>query len=90
MIYNLCNIRGYKTVVKFFPHEAADMEPCVEYLHFQEHNSTEHWIPCILTLWLSLIVIVPFDISNIDSQKGVEKNYEILVKRIINIGRVHI
>lgn len=34
ILYNLCNVRGYKTVVKFFPHEAADMEPCVELLHF--------------------------------------------------------
>lgn len=31
----ICNVRGYKTVVKFFPHEVADLEPCVELLHFQ-------------------------------------------------------
>ena len=34
ILYNLCNVRGHKTVVKFMPHEAADMEPCVELLHF--------------------------------------------------------
>jgi tubulin-specific chaperone D len=34
ILYNLCNVRGFKTIVKFFPHEAADMEPCVELLHF--------------------------------------------------------
>ena len=43
MMYNLCNVRGYKTVVRFLPHEAADMEPCVELLWFQnqgmENNS---------------------------------------------------
>ena len=60
VLYNLCSVRGYKTVVKFFPHEAADMEPCVEMLHFQDGK--EYWIKCMLTLWLSLIVIVPFDI----------------------------
>jgi hypothetical protein len=27
-------VRGYKTVMKFFPHEVADMEPVVELLHF--------------------------------------------------------
>lgn len=32
----LCNVRGHKTVVKFFPHEVADLEPCVELLHFQQ------------------------------------------------------
>ena len=35
LLFNLCNVRGYKTVVKFFPHEVADMEPVVELLHFQ-------------------------------------------------------
>lgn len=30
----MCKVRGYKTVVKFFPHEVADMEPVVEMLHF--------------------------------------------------------
>jgi len=60
ILYNLCNVRGFKTVVKFLPHEAADMEPCVELLHFQD--TEEYWIHCMLTLWLSIIVIVPFDI----------------------------
>ena len=31
----LCKVRGYKTVVKFFPHEVSDMEMVVELLHFQ-------------------------------------------------------
>ena len=30
----LCKVRGYKTVIKFFPHEVADMEPVVELLYF--------------------------------------------------------
>jgi len=30
----LCKVRGYKTVVKFFPHEVSDMEQVVELLHF--------------------------------------------------------
>jgi tubulin-specific chaperone D len=81
-LYNLCNVRGYKTVVKFFPHEVADMEPCVEMLHFQEGK--DYWINCMLLLWLSIIVLVPFDLQTIDSKKEGD-SYEILVKRIINI-----
>jgi hypothetical protein len=69
ILYNLCNVRGYKTVVKFFPHEAADMEPCVELLHFQASSSSEYWVNCMLTLWLSIIVLVPFDLQSIDSKK---------------------
>ena len=66
-LYNLCNVRGYKTVVKFLSHEAADLEPVVEMLHFQDTN--QYWIQCMLCLWLSIIVIVPFDIMTIDSNK---------------------
>lgn len=34
IIHQLCKVRGYKTVIKFFPHEVADLEPVVELLHF--------------------------------------------------------
>lgn len=34
MLYNLATARGFKYFVRFLPHEAADMEPCVELLHF--------------------------------------------------------
>jgi hypothetical protein len=87
ILYNLCNVRGFKTIVKFFPHEAADMEPCVELLHFQD--TKEYWIDCMLALWLSIIVIVPFDIQTIDSKKAGD-SYEVLVKRMVNIGKQHI
>ena len=38
-----------------------------------------------MVLWLSIIVLVPFDLTTIDSQR----TQEILVKRIINIGLQH-
>ena len=47
---------------------------------------TQYWqVPYILVLWLSIIVLVPFDLTTIDSQRS----REVLVKRIINIGRSH-
>jgi hypothetical protein len=61
------------------------MEPVVELLHFQ--TTEEWWIAYVLILWLSIIVLVPFDIETIDSKK---KDHEILVKRIINICKHHI
>lgn len=39
-----------------------------------------------MVVWLSIIVIVPFDLESIDSKK----QHEILVKRINNICRQHI
>ena len=102
VLCHLCKVRGYKTIVKFFPHEVSDMEQVVELLHFQETpelevertqtpKETTNWnpqywqVPYILVLWLSIIVLVPFDLTTIDSQRS----QEILVKRIINIGRTH-
>ena len=81
----MCKVRGYKTVIKFFPHEVADMEPVVELLHFQGGNE-EWWISYVLILWLSIIVLVPFDIDTIDSRN----QHEVLVKRIINICKNYI
>ena len=34
LMCHMCKVRGYKTVVKFFPHEVSDMEPVTEMLQF--------------------------------------------------------
>lgn len=68
MLYNLATARGFKYFVRFLPHEAADMEPCVELLYFQNEDDADYWVTPMLTLWLSIIVLVPFDIETIDSK----------------------
>lgn len=70
MLYNLATARGFKYFVRFLPHEAADMEPCVELLYFQNEDDADHWVAPMLALWLSIIVLVPFDIETIDSQQS--------------------
>lgn len=85
----LCKVRGYKTVIKFFPHEVSDLEPVVEMLHFQV-GAEEWWISYVLILWLSIIVLVPFDIDTIDSKREGETDRVVLVKRIINICKGYI
>lgn len=34
-VYTLCRLRGAKTVIKFFPHEARDLEPVLHVLQSQ-------------------------------------------------------
>ena len=34
-VYTLCRLRGAKTVIKFFPHEASDLEPVLHVLQSQ-------------------------------------------------------
>ena len=66
VLYTLCKVRGYKTIVKFFPHDAADLEPCFYYL--EGLSSGNLWqSQYILLIWLSMIVLVPFDLDTIDS-----------------------
>jgi tubulin-specific chaperone D len=41
-------------------------------------------VPYVLVLWLSIIVLVPFDLTTIDSGAS---DKVVLVKRIINLGK---
>lgn len=48
VLYIICKVRGFKTVVKFFPHEVADLEPCLKLLGAQSVSDHE-------VRWLSLL-----------------------------------
>jgi hypothetical protein len=66
LISALCKVRGYKTVKKFFSHEASDLEPTLLCLQSQDRHSSETWTTRYsLLLWLSMLAMVPFDICTI-------------------------
>jgi hypothetical protein len=56
-------------IVKFVPHEVSDLEPLVALLKgLSAEERREHWqVPYSLMVWLSMVVMVPFDLSIIDS-----------------------
>ncbi|GLC39358.1 hypothetical protein PLESTM_000887300 [Pleodorina starrii] len=68
-------VRGYKTVVRFFPHEAADLERVVDILdavRTQRPKDNEEGIALweaqtMLLLWLSILILIPFDLATVDS-----------------------
>lgn len=68
LLYSYAKVRGYKTILRFFPHEVGDVIPTVEALrHFQvqETNTTDTWeLRYVLLLWLSLVCMIPFDLKN--------------------------
>ncbi len=67
-VYTLCRLRGHKTVTRFFPHEAGDLEPVLYTLKAQDRGDHRRWQTRYgLLLWLSMLVLVPFDICSIDS-----------------------
>ncbi|KAL3695132.1 hypothetical protein R1sor_008783 [Riccia sorocarpa] len=78
IIHTLMSVCGYKTVVKFFPHQACDLEVTVSLLErcHQEvtvssvlkEESTGDWeTKCTLLLWLSMLVLIPFDMASVDT-----------------------
>ncbi|TMW57468.1 hypothetical protein Poli38472_003393 [Pythium oligandrum] len=68
LIYHLCKVRGYKTIVKLLPHEVSDFEPTLMMLQSQDRSDHSTWeTRYVLLLWLSMLCLVPFDLNTIDS-----------------------
>jgi len=68
IVYHLCKVRGYKTVVKLLPHEVSDFEPTLHLLQSQDRADHSAWeTRYVLLLWLSMLCLVPFDLNTIDS-----------------------
>lgn len=68
IVYHLCKVRGYKTLVKLLPHEVSNFEPTLQLLQSQDRNDYLMWeTRYVLLLWLSMLCLVPFDLNTIDS-----------------------
>ena len=74
MLYALAVVRGPKTVARFLPHEAADLEPALALLAATLEEGAGEGSPpcgwetqCTLLMWLSVLVLIPFALSTLDS-----------------------
>lgn len=74
-LYFLTKVRGYKTVVRFFPHEIDDLSLVLATFSFTLERplhpttlvETLSWeFRYIMLLWLSLICMIPFDLAHFD------------------------
>jgi len=65
---HIFKVRGPKVVVRYLPHEVADLERVITVLQAQDPLDTGSWeTRYILLLWLSIIAMIPFDIARFDS-----------------------
>ncbi|KAI0061711.1 TBCD protein [Artomyces pyxidatus] len=68
LLYYYIKCRGYKTIVRFFPHEIADLSVALEFI--QGLDDIKHpsiWpLQYIVLLWISLICMIPFDLNQFD------------------------
>ncbi|KAJ2746356.1 hypothetical protein GGI20_001416 [Coemansia sp. BCRC 34301] len=69
LVYTLCKVRGYKIVLRFFPHSVADVEPVFATLwqHTADLAGSSWTTRYVMLIWLSLLSMVPFDLESIDS-----------------------
>ncbi|KAF5732940.1 putative beta-tubulin cofactor d [Tripterygium wilfordii] len=84
IIYAMVTVCGYKAVIKFFPHQVSDLELAVSLLEkchgtasatsLRQESTGETEAKCVILLWLSILVLVPFDISSIDTSIANDKN----------------
>ncbi|KAJ1825078.1 hypothetical protein LPJ60_000223 [Coemansia sp. RSA 2675] len=69
LVYMLCKVRGYKVVLRFFPHSVANVEPVLTTLwrHTADLGGSSWTARYVMLIWLSLLAMVPFDLESIDS-----------------------
>ncbi|XP_047614362.1 tubulin-specific chaperone D isoform X2 [Phacochoerus africanus] len=66
-LYIITKVRGYKTFLRLFPHEVADVQPVLDMCTSQNPKDHETWeTRYMLLLWLSMTCLVPFDFSRLD------------------------
>ncbi|XP_055971238.1 tubulin-specific chaperone D [Sorex fumeus] len=66
-LYIITKVRGYKTFLRLFPHEVADVQPILDMFTTQNPKDHETWeTRYMLLLWLSMICLIPFDFSRLD------------------------
>ncbi|KAJ2516371.1 hypothetical protein H4217_004630, partial [Coemansia sp. RSA 1939] len=90
LAYTICKVRGYKVVLRFFPHSVADVEPvfAMLWLHSSVDAGEPSWTTkYILLIWLSLLAMVPFDMDSIDS--GLSSLPPLNLSTINSSGRIN-
>lgn len=67
-LYQLCKVRQFKTFVRFMPHELPDFEFALAQLEKACLEGIKNWeTRYILLLWMSLLVLNPFDMARLDT-----------------------
>ncbi|XP_066373697.1 tubulin-folding cofactor D-like isoform X1 [Miscanthus floridulus] len=100
IIYTLVTVCGYKSVIRFFPHQVSDLELAVALLEkchtmssataLRQESTGEMETKCVVLLWLYILVLIPFDISTVDTSIATADNVDgpeviPLVTRILDI-----
>ncbi|XP_015120199.1 tubulin-specific chaperone D [Diachasma alloeum] len=84
-MFLLMNVKGYKKIVTYLPHEVMDLLPVLRLLEKQDPRDLETWeTRYVLLIWLSIISKIPFPLSRLETSENVEPSRTIL-GRILNL-----
>lgn len=71
VLYTVTKVRGAKTAVKAFSHQASDLHPILRQMRSMEPGDHELWqVRYVLLLWLSLVCMLPFKLSIFDGEEN--------------------
>lgn len=101
LLYTFVKIRGYKVISRFFPNEPYLLEPVYALFASLESLVQDCWeLRFILLLWLSHLLLAPFDLSTISSDEDSSNeldgtvldlpNLPSLSKRLLALGKKYI
>lgn len=67
-IYQICKVRSFKIFTKFLPHELSDLDFALNELNrLNVLENSECWEKrYILLVWMSILVLNPFDLAKLD------------------------
>ena len=83
-MYCLTKMRGFKKIVQYLPHEINDFEPVLNLLARQDMKDVYSWqTRYILLIWISIICMVPFDLSKFDDINEYQNNT--ILKRFLDV-----
>ena len=88
VLYRLVKSRGYKTVLRYFTHEASHLEPLLLFLQSIQQSSKYWETRYILLLWLSLVSMVPFDLTRVESNEQLSLVQRLLMAAEAFVGAV--
>lgn len=89
-MFVIVNVRGYKVVIRHLPHEVTDFGPVLRLIENQDPNDSETWTTrYILLLWLSIIVMIPFNMSRFDGFDENEPTNQTVMDRILVIIKTY-
>lgn len=89
-MYQLSNVRTYKVLVKFMPHELSDLEFALVALEKQDIKDLTNWeTRYCLILWMSILILNPFHMSRLDAFSSTTETFNHVGGQITKMERIY-